>query len=512
MRQSPCIFPTTGSAEAALHDAAQVPVNDPLGANSAMAAVTRNLAAGEPGGTINLTRNGPTDEMRSAVSLAYGSWDNRRIEADIGGPIGFDGRLRGRVAGVWQDRDYFHAPADEEKQVLYGILEYDLTPDTTISGGVTYQHQYGTHWQTGLPTFLDGSQLGLPRNPALNPDWARRDTTIRETFFTAEHRINDDWSVKLNAMQQKYDFGYLKLNVGGPVDPATGLFGAPSVSSEDDGNHSRRVDLSVTGRFRAWGVDYKLTAGADWRMSEGKQIRNRYQTAFPDGELGPDDFPGVVLPEPTFLRRHHGWPAWGGKQQGIYARLDMALTDTAHVIVGGRYGNYKHRDIYELYDDNGDLVERDASYRWQETGIFTPYAAVNHDVTPGWSACASLTEIYKPQGNMFAGPPENPTQLDPITGRNVELGAKGRGAGRGAERLGRALSHRAQGRGHSGPGLWREQPLLSAAGRDRQPRPGAGGLGRGLAGLAGLCRLYLEPERPTTTFRAPIPNGPWAAA
>ncbi len=382
-------------------------------------------AAGEPGGTINLARKRPTDEVRSSVSLAYGSWNNRRLEADIGGPIGFDGRLRGRVVGVWQDREYFYAPADEEKQVLYGILEYDLTPDTTISGGVTYQHQYGTHWQAGLPTFLDGSQLGLPRDLALNPDWARRDTTIRETFFTAEHRFNDDWSVKLNAMQQKYDFDYLKLNVGGPVDPETGLFGAPSVSSEDDGNHSKGVDLSVTGRFRAWGVDYKLTAGADWRMSEGKQIRNRYSTAFPDGELGLDDFPGVDLPEPTFLRRDHGWPAWGGKQQGIYARLDMAVTDKAHVIVGGRYGNYKHRDIYELYDDNGDLVERDTSYHWQETGIFTPYAAVTYDVTPDWTAYASLTEIYKPQGNMFAGPPENPTQLDPITGRNFELGAKG---------------------------------------------------------------------------------------
>ncbi|RWR13303.1 LLM class flavin-dependent oxidoreductase [Paenirhodobacter populi] len=35
-----------GSAEAALHDAAQVPVNDPFGAISAMAAVTRNLGFG----------------------------------------------------------------------------------------------------------------------------------------------------------------------------------------------------------------------------------------------------------------------------------------------------------------------------------------------------------------------------------------------------------------------------------------------------------------------------------
>ncbi|MFT4012286.1 MAG: TonB-dependent siderophore receptor [Paracoccus sp. (in: a-proteobacteria)] len=382
-------------------------------------------AAGEPGGTINLARKRPTDQVRSSVSLAYGSWNNRRVEADIGGPIALDGRLRGRVVGVWQDRDYFYKPADEEKQVLYGILEYDLTPSTTISGGVSYQHQYGAHWQSGLPTFTDSRQLGLPRDVALNQDWAKRDTTIRETFFTAEHKFSDDWSLKFSAMKQKYDFDYLKLNVGGPVDPATGLFGAPGAFSEDDGNHSKGMDLSVSGRFRAWGVDYKLTAGTDWRMSEGKQIRNLYTTAFPDGALGIGDFPGVDLPAPTFVRRDHGWPAWGAKQQGVYARLDMAVSDRAHVIVGGRYGNYKHRDVYELYGDDGSVTLRDTSYHWKETGIFTPYAAVTYDLTPDWTAYASLTEIYTPQGNRYAGPPENPTQLDPITGRNFELGAKG---------------------------------------------------------------------------------------
>lgn len=107
-------------------------------------------AAGDPGGTINLVRKRPTDTRRSSVALAYGSWNNRRVEADIGGPITSDGRLRGRMIGVWQDRDYFYSPSDEEKQLLYGILEYDLTPSTTISAAISYQHQYGTRWSTGL--------------------------------------------------------------------------------------------------------------------------------------------------------------------------------------------------------------------------------------------------------------------------------------------------------------------------------------------------------------------------
>lgn len=382
-------------------------------------------AAGEPGGTINLVRKRPTDELRSSISMAYGSWNNRRVEADIGGPIALDGRLRGRLIGAWQDRDYFYKPANEEKKVLYGILEYDLTPSTTISGGFSYQKQYGTRWSNGLPTYPDGTQLGLPRDIALNTDWSTRDTTTREVFVTAEHHFNADWSAKFSAMRQRYDFDYLKLNVGGPVDPVTGVFGSPSASSEDDGNHSEGVDFNINGRFNAWGREVKMIAGADWRRSEGKQIRNTYETAFPDGTLSLDDFPGVDLAAPVYVRRNHGWPHWGGTQQGIYGRLDMAVTDRMHVIVGGRYGNYKHRELYEVYDENGNVTSRDTSWKWRENDIITPYAGLTYDLTPDWTAYASLTDIYKPQGNIFAGPPENPTQLDPITGRNYELGAKG---------------------------------------------------------------------------------------
>ena len=382
-------------------------------------------AAGEPGGTVNLARKRPTDQLRSTVTLAYGSWNNRRVEADIGGPLALEGRLRGRLVAVRQERDFFYKPADESKQVLYGILEFDLTPSTRISGGISHQHTKGVTWLNGLPTYSDGRQLGLPRDVALTTDWAQRDTTLRETFLAAEHKINSDWSVKLSASRQRYDFDYLQLTVGGPVDPATGLFGNPSAFAEADGNHADTVDLNFSGRFRAWGHQHRLTAGLDWRRSEGKQLRTRFEADFPDGAIGVDDFPGLTLPAPTVYQSDYGWPAFGSTQQGTYARLDLQVSDKVHVILGGRYGNYKYRDVYEDYDEDGQLIERDTSYQWRQSGIFTPYAAVTYALTPAWTTYASLTEVYKPQGNMFAGPPENPTKLDPITGRNHELGIKG---------------------------------------------------------------------------------------
>lgn len=382
-------------------------------------------AAGEPGGTLNLARKRPTDFLQSSVALTGGSWNHRRIEADISGPIALDGALRGRLIGAWQDREFFYKPSDEEKQVLYGVLEYDLTPSTVLSAGLSYQHLSGNRWQGGLPTYIDGTHVDVPRDVALTVDWARRNENIREVFTSIEHEFNPDWKLKASAMRQRYEFDYLRLGTPGPIDPVTGSFGQPSMSSEADGNNSNVFDVNVTGRFDAWGREYKLVAGVDWRRSYGKQLRYNVSPNQLPGDFGIGDFPGLELPEPTIGTLNHGWPAWGGKQQGLYGRLDMEVTDKMHVIVGGRYGNYKHSETYLRFDEDGNVSERDTSWTWREDGIFTPYAGITYDLTPDWTAYASLTEIYKPQGNIFAGPPENPTQLDPITGRNFELGAKG---------------------------------------------------------------------------------------
>jgi len=378
--------------------------------------------AGEPGGTINLVRKRPTDQLRSSFASSVGSWNNHRIEADIGGPLGLEGKLRGRLVGVWQDRDFFYKPSEEEKHVLYGVLEYDLAPSTLLSGGVAYQHLNGNRWQSGLPTYTDGSQIGLPRDVALTIDWARRDETIRETFLALEHDFNSDWTLKASAMRQRFDYDYLRLNTNGPVDPATGSFGQPTMFSEANGNHADVVDLNLTGRFDAWGRDYKLVAGADWRRSYGKQIRYNVSPNALPGDFGIGDFPGLELPEPEVTTRNHGWPAWGAKQMGIYGKLDMEVTDRLNVTVGGRYGRYDYSTIYELYDEDGNLVERDSDGAWSDTGIFTPYAALTYDLTPEWTAYGSVTEIFKPQANLM-GAGNNP--LDPITGRNYELGIKG---------------------------------------------------------------------------------------
>ncbi|WP_074966957.1 TonB-dependent siderophore receptor [Paracoccus aminovorans] len=381
--------------------------------------------AGEPGGSVNLARKRPTERFQSSLALSYGSWNNRRIETDISGPLTRDGSLRGRVVGAWQDRDFFYAPADQKKRVLYGVLEYDLTPDTTISAGISQQRQKGNTWFLGLPTWSDFQLLDIDRGRALNTDWSYADRKITDVFAGVEHRFGADWVLKFSAMRQKFDSDTLRINPTGPIDRETGTFADVFSRYEETGNHSKAADLNLQGRFRAWGREHRLLVGADWRDSDAHQNMYSLSEVFAPGTIGLDNFDQLNGVRPEVLYPWFTFPAYGATQKGLYGRLQLEATDRLHIIVGGRYGNYEYSSLNDYYDSETGALLSSTKTGFKDTGIFTPYAAAIYDVTPDWSVYASLTEIYKPQANYLSGPPDRARPLDPITGRNYELGAKG---------------------------------------------------------------------------------------
>lgn len=243
------------------------------------------------------------------------------------------------MVGVWQDRDYFYAPADQEKQLLYGILEYDLTPDTTVSAGISQQRQKGNSWLLGLPTWSDFSLLDIDRGRALNTNWSYADRRITDIFATVEHRFGPDWTLTFSAMRQKYDSDTLRINPTGPINRATGTFPDAFSRHEETGNHSKAVDLNLQGGFSAWGRQYRLLIGADWRDSDAHQNMYALSDVFMPGSIGLGNFDQLNGLRPDVLQPWFTFPYYGATQKGVYARLQLEASDRLHVIVGGRYGN-----------------------------------------------------------------------------------------------------------------------------------------------------------------------------
>ncbi len=76
-----------------------------------------------PGGTISLVRKRPLQTYQADVSAIYGSWNNRRLEIDLTGPLAAQGAVRGRMDATYLSTDYFYDTANLTRKRLFGVLE-----------------------------------------------------------------------------------------------------------------------------------------------------------------------------------------------------------------------------------------------------------------------------------------------------------------------------------------------------------------------------------------------------
>ncbi|MGB8974142.1 MAG: TonB-dependent receptor plug domain-containing protein, partial [Pseudomonas capeferrum] len=181
--------------------------------------------SGDPSATVNLIRKKPTHDFKASITASAGSWDNYRTEGDISGPLNATGSVRGRFVGAYQDRKSYLDHYKQKKDVYYGILEADLTPDTLLTFGIDNQTTTprGSSW-TGNPTyFSDGSRTDFSRSHNPGADWSRRDFQSTTYFGSLEQALANDWKVKLslNHMISDHDTRLASASGGNP-DATTG--------------------------------------------------------------------------------------------------------------------------------------------------------------------------------------------------------------------------------------------------------------------------------------------------
>jgi len=130
--------------------------------------------AGDPSGTINMIRKRPTHELAATAGVSGGSYDDYYSYVDVGGPLGFDGRLRGRTVLAYRDSKSFRDNYALKREVAYGILEADLTDDTTVAVGYDYQDKQvrGSSWGTTPYWTGTGEKANLGRSTNYATPWS----------------------------------------------------------------------------------------------------------------------------------------------------------------------------------------------------------------------------------------------------------------------------------------------------------------------------------------------------
>ncbi len=177
---------------------------------------------GDPSATVNLIRKAPARAFGGSAYATYGSWDKRRLGADLNLPLSADGRLRSRFVVTQQDADSFRDNQSERARAALANFEFDLDDATTLGAG--YQYEYnkvvGGGWGANIPIwYRDGSTTDLPRSTNLVPSWSFGEYTTRTAFGSLQHRFDNDWALDLKAAQSTSEVlnhrGLAKVNSAG---------------------------------------------------------------------------------------------------------------------------------------------------------------------------------------------------------------------------------------------------------------------------------------------------------
>ncbi|MBS7778338.1 TonB-dependent siderophore receptor [Acidovorax sp. CCYZU-2555] len=356
---------------------------------------------GEPGGVINFVKKRPGHEPATSVRLQAGSWNSYYTELDVSRPLNAEGTLRGRAVLAYQNEDKFYDVATDEAKLAYGVLEYDLTPATTLGLSASYSRRNNTPFW-GLPYNSDGS---LPARSAFVGHDQDMHTEQVDVGLSLEHRFDNDWRFKAGYKQVHLDRAYVIAYGTTPI-AANGLGGYQSGNDRYD-SVDRSLDVSLSGPVQLGGRTHKLTVGYD-RQYQNYTMGARWGAGTGWDLLNNHDF-GALIPAEGNLTQYQT------RRSGVYANAHIRPTDDWTVVLGGRWSNYdtKNRGITLPADWRVSNAKADHE--------FTPFGGVIWDMNPQVSLYGSYAEIFMPQSDVdYTG-----QVLKPRTGWQTELGAKG---------------------------------------------------------------------------------------
>lgn len=363
---------------------------------------------GNPSATINFVRKRPTADFQGDVGVTVGSWDNRRLDVDLSGPLNDSRSVRGRLVAAGQDTDSYLDRYNLRKQVVSGIVDADLTSSTLLTAGLTYQKNktHGGMWGA-LPLYnTDGTATDDDRSTSTSADWSHWNIADMRSFVELTQELGSEWRVKAALNYRRLTEDSNLFYVYGTPDAQTGL-GLHAYPSAYDSNEKQYVaDLYATGPFNLAGRRHELVIGANWAKDDVHQLSGYGEgigTPLPPLSEWTGDYP-----MPPF-DAYYGNGDFHIKRKSLYATARWSLAEPLTLITGASLVHVQ---------ETGANYGTPNNYSKTET---TPFIGAVYDLSNNYSLYVSYARLFNPQTQTDV----NNRVLDPVTGANLEAGIKG---------------------------------------------------------------------------------------
>ena len=373
-----------------------------------------NGGMGEPGGTVALERKKPTAKPAVSVEAGVGSWKHYRFVLDANHPLNADNSLRGRALLVSDHGGDYLPNTSRHNHTFYGILSYDLTPQTHWRVG-TELHRFRN---TGSSPFSYLTVAGDPNNnqpfepfaasPRSNSSakWAYGKENSAEIFTSINHEFENGWALNGN-----YSHTYGKSDaVSGMAGPFTIYpdYSAVFVAERDQAKYTDQdFSLNLDGDYPLLGRKHEFNAGISYQYN--KETPSYYEEnedgIVPDLRRFDGNFTKPAIP---YIR--DGFAHM--KNLSVYGSTRFKLTDRLALIGGGRFVDWQYR----YSSDRNHFADSR-----HKNKVFIPYLGASYDLNDNLTAYTSYTTIFRPQPRYLD---RNGKPLEPQRGKTYELGLK----------------------------------------------------------------------------------------
>ena len=363
---------------------------------------------GEPSASVNLVRkHANARELSGYINGGIGSWNKRFVTGDVTTPLDAAGNVRVRFVAKKELSDSFRDLAEEDKTVLYGVLDADISNSLTLSLGSSYQDNNPTAstWGALPPLFTDDTPTDWDRGTTTAADWTRWDSSSKNHFASLTQQFNNGWQLKVNLNHNDNSAQTRLLYIYGAADKDSGegLFAWPYNS--DGFSKQTSVDIQLQGSYSLLGRQHEFVAGA-LDSKQQSEVQTYAALVWP-GTGNFYQWDGSVA-EPDWATTAAQAVDLDTEQTGFYAATRFAITEQLKLIAGGRYTEWQRSGLnYGAELNFGD-------------DKFVPYVGLTYQLADNHMLYASHTEIFTPQ-NAYD---RNRQLLDAVVGSNQEIGIK----------------------------------------------------------------------------------------
>lgn len=365
---------------------------------------------GNPSGTVNYVRKRPTNDLAANVEATVGSWDNRRIVADVSTPLTESGSWAARAVGVYQDKDSWLDHYGNDRNVIYGVVDGQVGERVTLTFAYSRQdnNSDGVLWGAAPVIYTDGTPADFDISTTTAMDWTYWNTLTETAYAEIGWQITDQWQLTSSLTRTDYEENsevfYVYWQTGLDADTGLGMYSYPG--KYDSTQDYLIWDTNLQAAFSAWGQQHEFILGLSLADSDSKSM----DFGALDGFIAMPAFPGWQgneVPRPTWDAPFRA--AEDDMQlDRLYGSLLLSVTERLKLVLGFSVVDYENEG--ESWGVSTDSSEDGSS----------PYVGFTWEVMDGLNLYASYSDIYQPQYYLD----ESLQPLGSAEGESYEVGLK----------------------------------------------------------------------------------------